>query len=354
MLNQGRLSQHDGSRSNNFTTLRLLFAWLVIYGHAFAIQGPGTAKDPLNNILQGSTWIGALAVCGFFAISGFLVTASLVNRNILTYVVARALRIYPALIACVFLTAILFGLFFSSLSIGEYFSHQEFYKYLRNALAFDNMRFTLPGVFEEQRNTAINGSLWSLTLEIHCYILLAIVGALGLLRKQVLANIVIFGLTALSVIIIYDVKVFDSLSSISTQKIKWIRTAEYFLLGAAFYINRKHIPIDYRLFALACLVSGLAFGEEWFNLLFPLSFTYIIIFLVYAPPVIALDKWVGDISYGVYIYAWPIQQCVNYWLPDLSPYGNTAVSTLLVLPIAYLSWKWIELPAINLKTRTLP
>ena len=84
--------------------MRIILAWFVLYGHSYAIQKTAGYKDPLNEIFQGSTWIGALAVNGFFAISGFLVTASFIKRGAIDYTISRALRIFPALIVCILLS----------------------------------------------------------------------------------------------------------------------------------------------------------------------------------------------------------------------------------------------------------
>lgn len=89
------LASFDQVRRNNFTVIRLVLAWLVLYGHSFSIHKMECVNDPLNALWQGSTWTGELAVLGFFCISGFLVCKSLANRSLVDYCRARALRIIP-------------------------------------------------------------------------------------------------------------------------------------------------------------------------------------------------------------------------------------------------------------------
>lgn len=103
------LKDFDGNRHNNFTSLRIILAWLVLYGHSYAFQNTSAIKDPLNHIFQDSIWIGTFAVNGFFAISGFLVTASIIRRGFLDYAISRVLRIFPALIVCMLFTVFVLG-----------------------------------------------------------------------------------------------------------------------------------------------------------------------------------------------------------------------------------------------------
>ena len=105
-------------------------------------------------------------MCGFFAISGFLVTASLLKRGLVDYTISRALRIYPALAVCVFATVFILGPALTRLSLSEYFSHPTTWNFLTNALLFMNMVWTLPGVFESNVLPAVNGSLWTLPVEV--------------------------------------------------------------------------------------------------------------------------------------------------------------------------------------------
>ncbi len=340
------LIQYDGNRRNNFTLIRIIFAWSVLYGHSFAVQKTPGIHDSLNSIFQGSVWIGALAVNGFFAISGYLVVASFVKRGVIDYTISRVLRIFPALIICVFVSVFILGPLFSSLSLSEYFSNELTYKYLSNALVYFKAKWHLPGVFEDNSFTAINGSLWTLTVEFRCYIILAILGVFGLLKDRTIANLLLFSLLLFGVFFFMDIPMLGINE-------KWARPALYFLIGVCFYVNRDKVLLDRRLALFALILAYSSFGKDWFTYVFPLAFVYLIFYTAYATKYINTDGKFGDISYGVYIYAWPVQQAIASLFPDFTPYMNTILASIIVIPTAYFSWHYIEKSMLSLKPRFL-
>jgi len=250
-----KLIEYDGNRQNNFTLIRIIFAWSVLYGHSFAIQKMPGVKDPFGILFQGSTWIGNIAVNGFFAISGFLVAASFIKRGLKDYAISRTLRIFPALFLCVLVSVFILGPMLTSLDLSVYFFKSETYKYLINALPFIKIEFNLPGLFENTTRHAVNGSLWTLIVELRCYFLLALAGFFGLLRDRTIANCFILALFLFGFYFFSEIPFLGVGSAIS-----WPRLSFYFLLGVFFYINRKNVY----------LISGLLLLHfSWFY--FPLA-----------------------------------------------------------------------------------
>jgi peptidoglycan/LPS O-acetylase OafA/YrhL len=223
------LGDFDGNRRNNFTLIRIIFAWLVLYGHSYAVQKVAGISDPLGYLFQGSLWVGELAVNGFFTISGFLVSASLINRNVVDYSISRFLRVFPALFVCVFASVFVLGPWMSTLAIGEYFSKSETFAYLTNSLAFFKMCWMLPGVFESNGMSAINGSLWTLTVEVRCYVLLALTGFLGLLKNRVISNITVLA------VFLFGYSCFSEFPLLG-ENAKYARPSLYFLIGVFFIL----------------------------------------------------------------------------------------------------------------------
>ena len=343
------LIEYNGNRKNNFTIIRIILAWLVLFGHGFPIQNIDGIKDPLNRLFQGSTWIGDIAVNGFFAISGYLVTASFVRRGLVDYTISRLLRILPALFVCVFISLFILGTALTDLSLDVYFSRPETYKYLLNAFPISkHVIWTLPGVFEGNARPAVNGSLWTLPVELRCYMLLALLGSLGILKNRKISNIFIV------VILLFGTYSFSKIPFLGTgANIDWARPSLYFLIGVFFYVNRDKILLNRQIAFLALLLILFSFGKVWYPVVFPSAFAYFIFYLAYATKYIDLDAKLGDISYGIYIYAWPISQMVAQKFPEIMPYSNVLISTIIVAFIAKLSWHYIEKPALGLKKKIL-
>jgi peptidoglycan/LPS O-acetylase OafA/YrhL len=337
---------YDGSRRNNFTALRFMLAWMVIFAHSFALQPAPGVHMPLGFLLLGSTTTGQMAVDGFFAVSGFLVAGSLVNRGLIDYTLSRVLRLLPGLIICVLLTVFLVGPLVTSLPVKEYFSRLETYQYLYNALAFPFARFTLPGVFEGNTVTSVNGSLWSISYEVRCYMALGIVGLVGVLENRKYAN-VLFTIVAFALLLSYvDPKLLNIQQHVSSALL-------CFVIGVAFFCNRDKLVLNVWLALVALLALYLSFGEPWFRYIYPLAWVYFLFYLAYQTRFLNVDEKIGDCSYGIYIYAFPLQQLIAYLMPSGTPYTNMVISTAAIVPLALLSWIYVEKPALNLKSKYL-
>lgn len=338
------LSDFDGRRDNNFTAVRLLMAWLVLYGHSYAITKTGI--DPISQWLGGgSVWIGALAVNGFFAISGFLVSASLQNRSLVDFVVARILRVYPAIIVLILTTVFVLGPLLTTFTLSNYFTHQWTLGYLNN-ISLWSIDFRLPGVFDNNpRPNSINGSLWSLPAEIRCYIGLAIIGFFVKPLDRLKTN------AALLLVLIGCIFYYNTMPLFSGLP-RFQRPLMFFIVGCLVYVNRSLVPLNGALvaglIALVVIAKHTGTSTSTFNFLICVAFLYSLVFAVFGTPYLNLDK-LGDWSYGVYIYAWPIQQLV--WQEGQSALANTVFATIIVLPLSALSWTYLESPALRLKSK---
>src|SRR5215218_6951787 len=147
-------------RTGSFDTMRLTAALMVFHSHAFALTGH---REPL---LPGYLTFGGVAVSVFFAMSGYLVTTSALKRSTGSYVIARAIRIWPGLAVCCAVSIVL-GALITSLPTSDYLSRSDTFSYMRNTFVFfTEMQSELPGVFEGRPHPAVNGSLWTLRYEV--------------------------------------------------------------------------------------------------------------------------------------------------------------------------------------------
>ncbi|MDQ6619088.1 MAG: acyltransferase, partial [Pseudomonadota bacterium] len=181
------LSPDRGARHNNLDLVRFIAAAMVLVSHSYTLTGRN--GEPA---LFGYETIGGLAVAVFFVISGFLVTGSwLRSPSLRTFALKRALRIMPALVVVVTFSALVLGALLSPLPLGQYYVHPQTRDYFLN-LTFTELNYSLPAVFA--RNPfphAVNGSLWTLPIEVSMYALLALLGAVHLVRRSVITAIVV-------------------------------------------------------------------------------------------------------------------------------------------------------------------
>lgn len=336
-VNNMALQKFEESKINNFTLLRIVLAIAVLFGHSFPIVGKGS--DPISvALLQPTEWLGSIAVHCFFFISGFLVVASFVRRGAIKYILSRVLRLYPAILVYSVIVILIIGPIFSNVSLSEYISARPWFNLLNAGLWEWN--YNLPFVFENNPiPIATNGSAWTLPVELRCYILILFIGFFGALDNKIRANCALISLLMICFFSYSYLPMFGSSINFRTPLI-------YFLTGSLFWVNRGIIPMNSYLAIFSCFLTVLSIKTEFLYIMLPLFIGYLVLAFVYILPYAKIDK-VGDLSYGIYIYAWPIQQLV--WAPNQGPYENFVISLLLVLFFAFFSWRFVEKPAINFR-----
>lgn len=329
---------------DNFSLLRHLLALAVIVSHAFSVGTGVGADEPLHTSTGFS--LGEHAVNGFFAISGFLVTMSFVHRGPLDYVVARALRIAPALIAAVLVCAFLLGPAMTILPLSDYFRDPQLWRFIQATLTTLKSTAPLPGVFTESPFHFPLGTVWTLKYEVICYAVVLALGVAGALRHRVVVLALVTGLVAASLWLDF----LHPEAGKGTQTS--IRLPLIFLGGSLLYLYRQHVPfnplIAVGLFAATWLVAG---TPLYHTLLF-LAQIYGVLWLALGAPV-AMRMPRADLSYGLYLYGWPVQQVLFVFFPAASAAMMIAPAIVLSAIVAALSWYLIEQPALALKGRLM-
>ncbi len=268
------LSEYTESRDNNFNLIRFIAASLVLFSHSFALSiGTGDA-EPLRQTI-GLTW-GVIAVDIFFITSGFLITRSyLSKRSLASFILARLLRIYPALIVAMFFCAFVIGLISTSFSTKEYLASFDTYSFFfKNSTLIFGLETRLPGVFSNvPYKGAVNGSLWTLPYEIFMYSLLAIaIGLLGYITQYKIFNRFeikkCFLLICIFSVLLNFINYFYHILPTS-----FLRLFSMFFIGATYYYWKDNIKISSYLYLYllgALLIS--AFNQSAFFITFILSF----------------------------------------------------------------------------------
>ncbi len=341
------LARFASSRDNNFTLIRFIAATAVLFSHSFALSSGDKRTEPLSQSL-GITF-GAIAVDVFFLTSGFLITASLLARSDLrSFVIARVLRIYPALVVAVLLTVLVVGFGFTSLAPVAFFGDAETWVYLaRTSTLVTGVAHTLPGGFEHAPLPhAVNASLWTLPYEIAMYAMLVMVW-LGVVATRVdLSRWLPRALVALA-----SVAMVMHLADQSLLPKNAVRLVAMFFTGAAFHVYRAKIVLDARVFAAAFLAILLAgFSRPAFAIVYPLALPYVVFCAAYLPGgVLRRFNRMGDYSYGIYVYAWPVQQVIASLVPHISAGAMLVASFSVTGAMAAASWHLVEKSALQWK-----
>lgn len=332
---------------NNFDFLRLLAALLVVVGHAYGIMAH---EQPT---LLGPQ-ISVLGLIIFFSISGYLVTNSWKSDPSLgRFLLKRALRIFPGLIAAISVTTFVIGPIASDLPLASYLTQRGTYAYLLNGA----LRYTygLPGVFADNPiSGAMNISLWSLPVEFSLYLAVPVIVLLGARRYDVAFWAVTVVLAISSIYLTYY-QHGPHIVIYGTDLIAACGIAYFFTAGAYFAAHKGKFSM-----VVACaLFAAWAIEPRFFTgiLRFPIAVTvafaipYIILSIgTKSWPIIRHTGRLGDLSYGIYLYAFPVQQIIAQGaLRKASVSTSIWLSLLITIPLALISWHLIEKQAIRAK-----
>ena len=348
-------------RQNSFTFLRLLLAMTVVIGHASALGG--FAGDPIARWTYGRASLGSLAVCGFFALSGFLLTHSwTVSPALDRFFLHRFFRIMPAFWASLLVTVFVLAPLILMTQIGEAPGYWESLAtgpnsaldYLCHNWLLTLQQFGICTLFAANPHPfAVNGSLWTLAYEGLCYLCLMLAAVSGWLRRRHFTLALFLFVYGTRIIDIHLVTSLREMAPVTMQCIPILNDPTglplylAFLSGMVCYQYRMLLPwrLPWLIGASFFAVVVTAFG--YVELAWPPTLAFI---LLYFGRILPFQRWekLGDFSYGIYIYAFPIQQCLA--LADVQCYGRAAftIASLASSVIAgLLSWHLLEKHAIG-------
>lgn len=329
---------------NLLTPVRLLLALGVLLGHSFVVFLGNTGPEPLKLF---DITISYAAVNGFFVLSGLLITRSFDrNTDIWRFAAARILRIMPALLVLSLLAVLVIGPIFTNQQTAAYFSDWRTWRYLCDVLSFGNTAGGPPGIFVDNPwQGEFSASLWTLRYEMIAYGGTLVLASLGLMRSR--TNVL--GVFVLSIFGFMLIRVFEP--QLPHQLMDASRLGTAYLLGAALYAWRDSVRIDWRL-ALGALMLALLFGptasyEIMLNFVLAGGILWIGFGL---PAALAPLARIPDLSYGIYIWQWPIMQALYHFGLANNAYTMMAMALPLSALVAAGSWYGVEKPALALKT----
>jgi peptidoglycan/LPS O-acetylase OafA/YrhL len=343
------LRGHVVAHKNNFGLLRLIFASLVIIGHAPEMIDGNRSREPLFS-LSGTMTLGSLAVIGFFLLSGYLITGSMMRTQAIgRYFKSRVLRIYPA-----FIVAFLASSFVLGPLVGA-----QVWEYIPQTLAhlvFLQPPVDYPGQFPGMTSYALlNGAMWTIAYEFRCYILIAVLWRLGLLqRRWIVLALTSFSLAMCIAASFHGVQwrleqfgSWHDLWWVTGDPVSAINFTTAFLVGTCTFLFRDELLP--RLSGAIALISLIATSILIQNV----HLAYMVLIAVGAPALFWLamkahlgplqkvnDKW--DISYGVYLYGWPIATSIRWIYPSVTPIELASFALPFALVAGSISWWGLE------------
>jgi peptidoglycan/LPS O-acetylase OafA/YrhL len=339
------LAERTRSRENNFDVLRLAAALLVVYAHSFALA---RGQEPA---FAGAT-LGGLGVPVFFAISGFLIARSwALDPRPLAFIVKRVLRLWPALLVVLLFSSLVLGAAVTHVPLADYFRSPRLSEYVvENARL--HTTFWLPGVFDHNPlPSAVNGSLWTLPAEVKAYAIVLALGLAGLLRRPLA---LVAALELVIWLLVADGSTRPQVLAHQLGSPAEMQFIALFVGSALLFSLRNRIPLDWRLALAATVAAALAsrLGIGLRTTAWALTVPYIVVFLAFCTPAwLRVAVRPGDLSYGIYIWAFPVQQTLMWINRDFSPVELFALAAPLTWGVAFVSWRCIEAPALRLKRR---
>jgi len=304
--------------------------------------------------------LGSWGVSIFFIISGYLLAGT--TDFSWRYFWRRCLRIFPGLVVVIFLCAFVLGPIVSTLPFEEYFQNPLAYKYLWRITTLGWLfggYNALPGVFASNPiPNAINGSLWVIPYLLSMYVVLYVFARMKFLQKRYL--LLIAYLAAWPVVILKPTISVPSLVQEITGLPGWYLHSFFimkfcdlyllFMIGVLISVFRDMFKTRLNLLILTAFLIAASYWT---------GFVLIVHYMVFPAMIIVIGsasfRWQRniiadrDISYGLYIYAFPVQQTIVQVLPTICFWGMFMLTMIVTTVLAVLSWKFVENPAQRLK-----
>lgn len=305
---------------NNFDGLRVLAALGVLFSHQMIFAG---RRD-----LVFGHGAGGFGLAAFFTISGYLVSDSWArDPHLLRFAARRFLRIWPGLAALVAVTTAVLA-WWPFADPLPYRLAAEIYP---RWLAMQPVEFD---AFSASPNRALNGSLWTIPVEVSCYALFAAVALLAR-RRRPLAVALAAALVA-------------ALAIAHSPAPPWLGVGSLFALGALLHAWPQLLRAAPALAVAG--VAAIALERPYLGLI-AIAPLFLWIGLRSWPGLRAAARW-GDMSYGIYLWAWPVTQLGVMLLGRGQPLAVLFASTVACTGVlAWLSWHLVERPALRLKPK---
>ena len=358
-VNKDEILEEKYDRKNNiFDHIRIILAIFVIVSHSYPIFfGVGVKGIISSNILRTES-LGGIAVIGFLVLSGFMTTQSIMNsKNNKEFFLKRVLRIFPSLILMLLITIFIIAPLGYEGDRSQYFNKSVFNYFLKNLNLFGNTVYGIDGVFVNNiYPSAINGSLWTLKHEFMAYIVLIVLSLCSVLKERkytlgiTLLTVALYVLGLNAKLTINCLGHFGVLNELD----QFIKLLMYFLIGTTIYLYKDKIHVNFKGFIIMTLIFlfGIVINVTKYAAIIsiPYILMYIGTFKIHNEKDIL--RKIGDFSYALYIYAFPIQQLLAYYLKEkITIWQYMLLSIIITTIISIITTLLVDNNVKKIKTK---
>ncbi|GAA4883827.1 acyltransferase [Flaviramulus aquimarinus] len=335
------------TKNNNFDFLRFLFAIFVVISHAYPLSGDHESSQWIYKITDGQIVLARFGLDGFFIISGFFIFQSLQRSNtLLSYYKKRFLRLFPALFIVLVISTLLLPAVYRGVT--PILENPQVYSYLPNNLSLYNFQAVIKGVFDDNPYHSINGSLWTIRYEFSLYIALSL---LYFFKENEIVKKALILMCFICFIVLYDffLSRFAGSSVFGMIGYEILDLGTFFVCGSLLAAFKFEKHIQKWMLPLAILLVIISIKYDFYSVSkhFLLPIIILIIGFTQLPFFSTFGK-IGDMSYGIYIYSFPIQQALVYFY-KLNVYELMFWSLIISIAFGYLSWHLVEKRALKYK-----
>lgn len=339
----------NDNRSNNFNFLRLLFATLVILSHSPELIDGNRNRELLTQIFHTISF-GELAVDGFFLLSGFLIVKSWhLKPEAAPFLFNRILRIYPGYIVASVICVFVIGMFGAD-NLETYVANINLKWFIKGLI-----NLTPPSandVFNGWPYKALNGAMWTIRYEFYCYLTVLALGLLGVISNRyywllfsvLIAALFIYSKTAISVTL------FNLQFSLESPI---YRLGAFFSVGGCYYLFFEKLKLTVITISISFVFLALALFSNTYSEIVLAVVGGALLFSFANANIKHLNRFqtLPDVSYGLYLYAWPVQKMLIFYVPSISPWTVFGMATVLCIGLGWFSWTFVEKPFMNLKNQ---
>lgn len=349
---KGAFLSKTPARNHQFDLLRIIFATLVILAHAPELTDGSNSREILSRLTHSNYSFGSFGVDGFFLLSAYLIVKSWQQKpKLIIFLRNRVLRIIPGYLVAALLSTLAVGLL--APGIDHFFRHLDFH-FVKSIVAIGSP--STPPVFPGKPDALaqVNGSLWTIQYEFRCYLMVALFGLCGLLHRRIFWLIGTVIAVAAMISPLRDICNWSlSLYPLIGDPTQIFRLTAVYFVGGCFFLYRDKIKFRplFAILALAVVLCVRIVNPAHIEFAIVLFGGYLMFYFgQLSLPSLGWMKNVPDISYGIYVYGWPVIS-LWIWFRHGSPWVTFVVATVISFVLGWLSWHFVESPALSLKQR---